>query len=297
MNAFVSPATRRDAAAIVALIASRCDPSSRWKVTAAEIRDELGIEPLAFYRAMYAAATAERSILDLGDITGAFSDESPEALLAALEVFCGAEAEQCLARAGIFFSHTSRVDIIETFMTVTAAAIARHVYDAAEVSAMLRALGGYEGACSGYLRTHFPLEALAEETVEQFCAGKRFDIPALARANVRRLIDFFFRRHVLDERALFAGLSERIHRQAVEEGYAKREGRRAAAEAGSPTEPEVVEAAKRALGVAGLPLSRRLLRDRYRVLMKRFHPDVNPGGLEQAKEINAAYSRLLDALS
>ncbi len=297
MKAFVSPATRRDAAAVVALIASRCDPSCRWKVTAAEIRDELGIDPLAFYRAMYAAATAERSVLDLGDITGTFSDECPEGLLAALEVFCGAEAEQCLAHAGIFFSHASRVDIIETFMTVAAAAIARHVYDAAEVSAMLRALGGYEAARSAYLRTHLPLGGLADETVDQFCSGKRFDIPALARANVRRLIDFFFRRHVLNEGALFAGLSERIHRQAIEEGYVKKEGRRAAAPPESPTEPDVVESAKRTLGVAGLPLSRRVLRERYRALMKRFHPDVNPGGLERSKEINAAYSRLLDALS
>ena len=88
-----------------------------------------------------------------------------------------------------------------------------------------------------------------------------------------------------------------MRRQAMEEGYLKNEGRRAAAEPAGQIEPDVVEAARRALGVAGLPLSRRLLRDRYRALMKRFHPDVNPGGLELAKDINAAYSRLLDALS
>jgi hypothetical protein len=297
LKAPVTPATTRDADSVVALIASRCDPSCRWKVTAAEVRDELGIDPLAFYRALYAAATAERSVLDLGDITGTFTDESPEALLAALEVFCGARTEESLARAGIFFSHASRVDIIETYMSVAADAIAHHVYDAAEVSAMLRSLGSCDAARSAYLRTHFPAAGLVEETVERFSAGRRFGIPALARANVRRLIEFFFRRHVLNEGAIFAALFQRIREQAIDEGYLEDEGSRAAAGDDSSTAPDAVEAAQRALGVAGLPLSRRLLRDRYRALMKRFHPDVNPGGLERAKEINAAYSRLLDALS
>ena len=278
---------------VVELIARRIDASGRWRVSASELREELGIDALDYYQSMYEAATAERSVLGIGDITGVFSSEGPQVLLAALEVFCGAAAEARLAKAGIFFPHSSRIDIIETLIEATASATARHTFDPDELSAMLRSLKGFEAARSAYIATHFPRERLIDAAVESYCGGRRFDIPSLARANVRRLIEFFFRRHVLSEAALFAGLSERMYSQAVDEGYVKPEG----SAGGLTREPDALESARQMLGVAGLPISRGLLRDRYRSLMKRFHPDVNPDGLERAKEINAAYSRLLAALS
>lgn len=279
------------------MIAGRADAAGAWKVSATEVRDALGIEPLEFYRGMYAAATADRSVLDLGDITGTWSEENPESLLAALEVFCGPDAELRLAGAGVFFPHSSRLDIIETFLSSTAAALAAHDYDRGEFSAMLRSLKGYEAARAAYLRTHFSLRELIEQAVERYCRGRQFGIPSVASANVRRLIELFFRRHLLSEEALFADLSRRLFIQAVEEGYVKNRTAGGSAAAGAQAEPDALEAARRTLGVAGLPLSRGLLRERYRGLMKRFHPDVNPAGLEKAKEINAAYSTLLAALS
>jgi len=35
------------------------------------------------------------------------------------------------------------------------------------------------------------------------------------------------------------------------------------------------------------------LRARYRQLMMRYHPDVDPSGLERCKDVNAAYSVLI----
>ena len=39
--------------------------------------------------------------------------------------------------------------------------------------------------------------------------------------------------------------------------------------------------------------SRAEIQSRYRRLMRRFHPDINPEGLDMAKRINAAYAVLL----
>ena len=60
---------------------------------------------------------------------------------------------------------------------------------------------------------------------------------------------------------------------------------------GRPQHDGAVTQAREVLGVAG-PLTREILRDRYRRLMKRFHPDLNPRGLEKSKEINTAYAVL-----
>jgi curved DNA-binding protein CbpA len=47
------------------------------------------------------------------------------------------------------------------------------------------------------------------------------------------------------------------------------------------------------MGLPDQPLAADALRRRYRELMKRYHPDVNPSGLERCKEINAAYAVLM----
>ncbi|MCK4514150.1 MAG: J domain-containing protein, partial [Spirochaetaceae bacterium] len=39
--------------------------------------------------------------------------------------------------------------------------------------------------------------------------------------------------------------------------------------------------------------SRTEVQSRYRRLMRRFHPDINPDGLDMAKRINAAYAVLI----
>jgi hypothetical protein len=277
---------------VVGLIASRAEASGGWTVQSTEVRDSLGLTQLDYYRALYAAATADRSVLDLGDITGGFSSEAPEVLLAVLEVFCGAQAEPRLARAGIFFPHSNRVDILETFVGTMADAVAAHALDPEAFGAMLRSFRRFDSARAAYIAEHFPLRSIIEEAVERYCGCRDFDIPALARANVSGLIAFFFRRHVLEEAALFAGVSARLYRIALDQGYAQQAERPATEEP-----PDPFEAARRVLGVAGLPLSRTVLRDRYRALMKRYHPDVNPRGLDKAQEINAAYSLLLSTLT
>jgi hypothetical protein len=278
--------------AVVGLIASRAGASGRWSVQSTEVRDSLGLTQLDYYRALYAAATAERSVLDLADITGEFSSEAPEILLAVLEVFCGARAEPRLARAGIFFPHSNRVDILEAFVGTLAEAVAAHALDPEAFGAMLRSFRRFDAARRAYIAEHFPLKSIIEAAAASYCDARDFDIPALARVNVSSLIVFFFRRHVLEETALFAGVSAGLYRIAVEQGHARPAQQLAA---GEPVDP--FEEARRALGVTRLPLSRTVLRDRYRSLMKRYHPDVNPRGLEKAQEINAAYSLLLSTLT
>ncbi|TVQ23841.1 MAG: hypothetical protein EA382_09175 [Spirochaetaceae bacterium] len=56
------------------------------------------------------------------------------------------------------------------------------------------------------------------------------------------------------------------------------------------------DAALRVLGIHGR-VDPRSVRDAYRRLMRRYHPDVNPDGLEMAKRINNAYAEVLSSLT
>ena len=57
--------------------------------------------------------------------------------------------------------------------------------------------------------------------------------------------------------------------------------------------PAAADQARRAMGLGAEPLTLERLKSRYKQLMKRFHPDVNPSGLRRCQEINVAYSTLV----
>jgi hypothetical protein len=149
-----------------------------------------------------------------------------------------------------------------------------------------------------------------ERAAHRYCAGRSFGLPGLARANARRLLEFFFRKHVLETESLFASLYERLHEQAVREGYAERApehepgqkaGRRRAGDgragAGRPGAVDTpLLRARRLLGLEDGTLDLRRLKSRYKTLMKIYHPDLNPQGLRRCQEINAAYSLLAPGL-
>jgi hypothetical protein len=172
---------------------------------------------------------------------------------------------------------------------------------------MLRAFGSFERAREVYREEYFPLGPLQERAARRYCAGLSFQHPELALANVRRLLEFFFRKHLLEAESLFGPLFEQLHAQAVREGYAQpraeepgpgraRSGRGAGSRAGEPAEPPA-QRARRLLGLEGGVLDLRRLKSRYKSLMKVYHPDLNPRGLRRCQEINAAYTLLAAGLA
>jgi hypothetical protein len=125
-------------------------------------------------------------------------------------------------------------------------------------------------------------------------------MPDLAQANVKRLIRFFFQKHVLEESSLFAVAIDQLLRQAAAEGYAQYPG----ADRRSRERPEadllerstVLRNARRTMNLEGETLTLGLLKTQYKRLMKIYHPDINPKGLRRCQEITTAYSLLLSTV-
>jgi hypothetical protein len=271
-----------------------------WNLKASELRGLLSLSSADFHRRLYAAQAAGNRLVGLDSVGKRFSQENVGELVSLLELFCGPGVEQLLQRAGVFFPQPEQVEIMGCFLGEAGEALARHRLEEKEFSAMLRAFGSFERAREVYREEYFPLEELLERSASRYCAGLSFGLPALARANVRRLLEFFFRRHVLESESLFASLYERLHEQAVREGYAdappqaeQRAGRRPdRRQAETPA-----QRARRLLGLEGGALDLRRLKLRYKSLMKIYHPDLNPQGLRRCQEINAAYTLLASALA
>jgi hypothetical protein len=279
-------------------IRARAGACGTWELGSGEVASLLGIDGTELCRRVYAASLERRAVLDLSAATGTFGPDTVSELLAVLELFYGREAERELERAGLFFPHDRRVDIQEVFLSVAARRLASHVPEEAKFSAMLRALGRFEAARDAYLRELPTTDELVRESAAAYCRSRSFGIPELAAGAVEATLRLFLRRKVLSLDAVLGPLVERLRAQALREGYL-RERPRAEAE-GEPGERRAARAererAQAVLELQGHRLTAELLRRQYRRLMKRFHPDVNPSGLERAKQINAAYALLVVAV-
>jgi len=299
---------------VIARIGELEEAGQAWSLRASELRGLLGLGSAEFHRRLYAAQAAGNRLVGLDTVGGSFSQSNVGELVSLLELFCGREVEEPLERAGIFFPQPEQVEIMGCFLGEAGGALARHRLEEGQFSAMLRAFGSFQRARGVYREEYFPLEELMERAAHRYCAGRSFGLPGLARANARRLLEFFFRKHVLQTESLFASLYERLHEQAVREGFAERApepgqraGGRRQAWAGRPgagrAGAEQAEAldtpvlrARRLLGLEGGTLDQRRLKSRYKTLMKIYHPDLNPQGLRRCQEINAAYSLLAAGL-
>jgi hypothetical protein len=270
-----------------------------WSLRTSEVRSLLGLRSADFHRRLYAAERSGNRLVGLDCVGGSFSQENVGELVALLEQFCGPAAEAALERAGIFLPHAEQLELMGCFLGLVGEALAGHRLEQGQFSAMLAAFRGFPRAAGVYREEYFPLEELLQEAASRYCAGRAFALPELARASARRLLDYFFRKHVLDVESLFEPLYEKLREQAVREGYVERpraetrEGRRPA---GQPAGTPVVRA-RRLLGLEGGRLDPRRLKSRYKELMKIYHPDLNPQGLRRCQEINAAYTLLSLGLS
>lgn len=296
-----------DPAAVIERIRELVSGGRSWSLEAAEIRMLLGIGTEEFHRRIYAAESRGHPLVSLSAATGTYSQENIWEFVALVELFCGPRTESLLQAAGIFFRHPEQMEILGVFLGEAAAALRDHRVDSEQFSAMLRIFGRFERARDVYIREYFPLEPLMRRAAALYCSQRAFGIPQLAEVNAIRLLEFFFRRHVLEPAGVFAVLIDRLLRQAEAEGYAEPKAGAGGEERGEGDEASGRRAgmedstlrlsrARAAMNLDGRPLDLPLLKSRYKHLMKIYHPDINPRGLRRCQEITAAYSLLLSSL-
>lgn len=288
------------AAALAELIAEirRQDAAGRaWELAPADLQRLLSLTPEQYYREIYGAQVAGHPLISLAQADESFSQASILPLISLLEHLCGAGAESALERAGIFFSQDQQAEITAQFLSAAAREVGAHRFRTDEFAAMLRTFGNLPQARRVYLEHFFDLESIRRRAAHRYCARRGFTIPDLALRNAEGVLGFLFSKHVLRAEIVFGSLSGAFLAAAARAGYAEEAHRREryGQHAHREAAPSAAEQARRALGLGPGPLTRERLKSRYKQLMKRFHPDVNPHGLRRCQEITVAYSTLVAA--
>jgi hypothetical protein len=276
---------------VISVIRDRYEASGTWRISSDELIEMIGVSRADYYRTLY--QTSEL-VVPISGVTGDFSAREPGALVTVLELFFGRVAEERISGQGIFLPHSLRVDLLDGFLARAAQTVSEHTYQEAEFADMLRAFGRYDRAMEVYLQEYFPLAPMIERAALLFVEDRSFGMPPLALTRAREILRMYFQRHVFSREAILSSVLEKLRSQAAREGYLRRKRAHREETTQGQTVARPSEGwARRTLGLETAVLTPSLLKRRYRDLMKRFHPDVNPQGLEQSKDINNAYALLL----
>jgi hypothetical protein len=308
---------------IVHAIRTQLEQHGRWELSADAVRELLGIDHATFYRRLYEEAMRGNPMIDVSAATARFEQDDVGALVSLLELFEGRRAELELEAAGIFFSHEARFEITSRFLRIAGETARAHGVDRRDFEAMLARRGTYRKARDTYLATHFSIPELIAAAAREYVAARGFPHAGVAEANVRYLLEQYVDRHVLERETVLAAVCVELFAIAVEQGYARspeeewaeaeRERREqeardragtdghreaggrggAGGRAGRRRAAEPVVWAREVMELDGMRVDRAGLKAQYKRLMKRYHPDVNPGGLRACQRINEAYSLLL----
>ena len=278
-----------DLGALVGRIVNRTDRTGCWSIAVEEVMTLLGVEPVRYWR----VAHGLRDRIGFFEAVDGFTQDTVGDLVSILEQLVGLEAEEALTRAGIFLPHPLRVELMDELLYRARQFTAAHSIREEEFAAMLRFTGSVSAAIAIYLDEHVTLDAIFDDCAESFRLSQV--MAATGRMTAGRYLHSLLSRHILDRNVLFAGLEARLRIAAGLLGYVDPADEARASQTEGSTRSGYPSRQFWALQVMGLtraPITQETLRSRFRELMMRYHPDINPAGLERCKNITAAYSLL-----
>jgi hypothetical protein len=278
--------------ALVEHIAAMVDEAGGWSISAEDAAALLGVDPVRYWRAVHDV----QDRISLADAIDGWSQETVGELVTVLERLFGAGPEEEMIRAGLFLSSPLGIELIEELTFRARRMGAAHQLRAEEFAAMLRHTGNVRAAIEIYLDEYADVDALVDGSAESFRVLR--GMPPRGRETARLYLLRMFTRHILDRRGLLTGLIERLRLEAARMGFMDPEDRaRGASTAGTARGSSRNGWARKVMGFDGTGLTADALRSRYRQLMMRHHPDVDPTGLEKCKDVNAAYALLISELT
>ena len=261
--------TKSSVISLLQYLDSLVQETGTFAVSLNEICDRFDIPLVEAYRALYQHAPALG-----GYVRDSFTPEETVELTQLIAQFGSVDVHQLFRSAGALLSTEDLAELAALYFDRANATLHAHNPQREEFQQMCTRFKRARRAFEVYLDYFFDRDALFEDTVSDFTEACRPTFPDLGRFTARRHLRLLCERHIISFESVFEQLFRRLTNQ-------------------TETEPRAHSGALQALGLTRLPSDKRSLRIHYKALMKTYHPDINPGGLEMSKKINAAYAELL----
>jgi hypothetical protein len=275
--------------ALIAELQEQCEYESRWSIRSDKLEEFY--DSVELYRSAY--QTEQISVNEYGP-------ENAGELVVLVGQITERDYRDEFRDAGLYLTYDDRIELTGRFVRTIKNAVVLHTPEPETFRAMLRDFKRYDESVLIYQQTFFDTDRLASKCATEYAEIRFPDADSAAAqalvVTVSVYLKLLLQRHVVELEALAPALFDILRTVALHEGVL-RKGRRAEeaharGEGATPGVESERAAALRVLGLSGEP-SKQELQSAYRSLMRSYHPDVNPKGLETAKRINHAYGVLV----
>lgn len=279
---------------IIEVAIQRATDAGAWSVSADDL--ERLYDPVSLFRVVY-----ELRMVD----TTRFDARNCGELVTLLERLGEIDAESRLRTAGLFLSHDDSIELMRRLVRGIKVGSAVVSANPDAFRAMLRDGHSYQRATDTYLSTFIDIEQIIERIADEFASD--MNRPAIVIPGAVGQMERLIGRKIVIVEQLTPALFALLRTIAQQEGFLPRGSRGRVGENGQATDDfgaghapgeDRLSLGDRQAAIALFSTNGRIpvrdeLHQRYRDLMRQFHPDINPKGLEMAKRINRAYSILL----
>lgn len=287
---------------IIKEIESTAHKNGYWALSSQKLIELTKILPYKFRT--YLSKTRKK--VNMPSDTDMFTNKNPEDLISLLETIYGKHIESRFSKAGIFIPYKTRIELNELLLNNITKAINNHTINTEDFEAMLYGTDSFKKARNIYYDEEFNLNSFIEQASKQFLKNTKYQIDVLARKNVNTYLKSLFERNIFTKQIIFYSLEERLREFAKSKRLYKQERtyendtentsqRKSYSNSRNKKHQHNksdTEKAKQIMGLKGKP-DAKTIKKKYKELMKVYHPDVNPQGLEMSQKINYAYSILL----
>ena len=254
-----------------------------WELSLDTLLGILGISREDYYRVQYARRKR------FGMNVDGFGPENVDRLIEVLGDFGYNDSGEILERAGYWFNPDRLEEWQEFFLSVTAARLSGHNIDRDELENALSACRNPSDGIEFYCETRFELEELIAFAANLFLKKHGIEAHTLSRGKLEGFLCGLYAKRILKKEDIFESLHETLIERALDWKFLK--------EAEVRKKVRLPEDIARCLRMLELPVDEEpeteTIKKQYRTLLKKYHPDVNPAGLERTRDINSAYTALV----
>lgn len=254
-----------------------------WQYSRDEILELIGLNIQDVYVQIVSSANP---LVDFK--TSSFSQNDTGALISLLECLGFKEAPEHFWQAGLWLPYEVQVELQEHLLDEISVVRSQHKIEYETYLSMFDSVSNFHHSLDIYLEEYFSIEEISAKAIEKLLKAYSLKNENEREQLMRRMAHEMFRREIIPFRNLFSELFMTL------KGFLISKGRLESPRREKPKLNEAQMSARQLFGYSESQIiERKELKQRYKNLMKKYHPDVNPRGLELAKDINRAYSTLL----
>ena len=252
----------------------------QWKVSSEEVLNHFGIKREEYYRYLYSIKESDPE--EFSEVNTAFLVDLLDA--------CGiSDVKKIFSENGYYFSEDMLIDYQELFQSVFMNRLQNHKVDRDLLEISLSGCTEFYDGVSFYLDSVVSVEDITDFAIRLYLDRFSSEYNSVSRGILQRYTKKLLKTGILNLNDLTSGLRFRLSEKAVLWNFID------VGEIPDSSLPEQIRKALILLEFSGKGLpDEKALKKRYHELVKKYHPDINPDGLEKTRSINAAYTVILN---